>query len=496
MLLIAIHNMKDALTSKRRLIIIISVLLVFSFTITSILSYNVTRDAIILSSKTETLPLISDNIYSEIQQVLFKPINNSSLMANDEFLIDWVLAGEKDPEVVVKYLQRIKEEYQYFTAFYVSENSQNYYYYDGILKKISPEDPHDVWYYDFRAMNTPYLLDVDTDEATDGTVTIFINHRLEDNAGNFLGVTGVGLKMEAIGKTLKAYEEKYHHLIFMIDSDGLIQVHPDETLIEKMNIGEMEGISSHKDAILAARSGTNIYEYKDNDRDIIISARFFPSLGWYLIVEQDQKASMKGAFDNLIRNITIGFVVTGLVILLVVLMVNGFHSRIEALASQDELTGLSSRRKMQDIFTKEVAYARRYQQPLSVLMIDIDHFKDINDEYGHQIGDEYLKQLSAILASGVREIDSVGRWGGEEFIVLLHKTDKSQAFQTAERLRKLITSIEINHFKGKVESTVSIGMATANGGELDINEMISIADEALYIAKAKGRNQVCSDTSL
>ncbi len=95
--------MKETFFTRTRLIIILSIILVFSFTLTSIISYNVTRNVVAQSSKTEVLPLISNNIYSEIQQVLINPINNSSVMANDEFLIDWVLSGEEDPDEVVRY---------------------------------------------------------------------------------------------------------------------------------------------------------------------------------------------------------------------------------------------------------------------------------------------------------------------------------------------------------------------------------------------------------
>jgi len=192
-------RLKSFLFNKYRLIGILTVVLVFSFTFTSLVSYNVTRTSIDSDAKTKILPLISDNIYSEIQKELLQPIYNSSIMANDEFLVEWVLAGEQDTEEIVRYLQRIKERYGYFSAFYISARTNNYYYYEGILKQIRPEDEHDIWYYNFVRSGRHYDLDVDNDEATSGTLTIFINHRLEDNQGNFLGVTGVGLKMSEVG---------------------------------------------------------------------------------------------------------------------------------------------------------------------------------------------------------------------------------------------------------------------------------------------------------
>jgi diguanylate cyclase (GGDEF)-like protein len=481
--------MKETFFTRTRLIIILSIILVFSFTLTSIISYNVTRNVVAQSSKSEVLPLISNNIYSEIQQVLINPINNSSVMVNDEFLIDWVLSGEKNPDEVIRYLKRIKEKYNYFSSFFVSENTGNYYYYDGILKKISTSDSHDVWYYDFVKKNIPFALDVDKDEATAGTITVFINHRLEDSAGNLLGVTGIGLKMESIGQTLKDYQEKYGHLIYMVDSTGLVQVHTDINVIEKLNIRDMPGVGNLTEKILSSKQGTNIYEYKDVKRDMIISSRYFPDLDWFLIVEADQKLSLQLARNYLIGNIIIGIIVTSLVILLVALTVNLFHSKIEAMAIIDDLTGLYNRRKIQEVFHREIMYARRYNQPLSVMMIDIDSFKSINDLYGHLAGDEYLKLLSDILRKGIREIDSIGRWGGEEFIVILPNTDTAHAMHAAERLVRLASAAESQTGKGAISRTISIGVSTSVSGKLEMDEMTALADEALYRAKAEGRDR-------
>ena len=213
--------LKQVFYNRKTILGIVSFLLLFTFTFTSLISYRITQDAITTNLKTETLPLISDNIFSEIQQDLISPIENSSLMANDEFLIDWVHSGEKNTDEITRYLKRIINEYGYFSSFFISENTKNYYYYNGILKQISANDEHDIWYYDFQAGGKKYDLDVDTDQASHDTVTIFINHRLEDQNRNFLGVTGIGLEMESIGETLEHYRERYHHEVYMIDSTGL-----------------------------------------------------------------------------------------------------------------------------------------------------------------------------------------------------------------------------------------------------------------------------------
>jgi diguanylate cyclase (GGDEF)-like protein len=124
-------------------------------------------------------------------------------------------------------------------------------------------------------------------------------------------------------------------------------------------------------------------------------------------------------------------------------------------------------------------------------MLDIDHFKQVNDTYGHKVGDMVLKKLSTLLVETLRNIDISGRIGGEEFAIMLPETDKTQAFDVAERLRKLIETSPITLENGlPIKISVSIGIATLKGDETNIDTLLNIADEALYKAKKSGRNKV------
>ncbi len=483
-------KLKSFLFNKYRLISILTVVLVFSFTFTSLISYTVTRTSIDSDAKTKILPLISDNIYSEIQKELLQPIYNSSIMANDEFLVNWVHAGEQNEQEIVGYLQRIKERFGYFSAFYVSAITNHYYYYDGILKQIKPEDEHDIWYYNFVRSGLDYDLDVDNDEATSGTLTIFINHRLEDSTGKFLGVTGVGLQMSEVGETLESYRQRFGHLIYLVDSDGLIQIHPNQDLIEKINIRELEGLQDIGDDILKNDDITHYYEFRTKNGKVTLSARYLPDLDWYLIVEQDQTQTLKAARLGLLGNIGIGVLVTILVIGLVGIVVNLYISKLEETANRDELTGLYNRRKMDEILSREIAFSKRYEEPLSLMMMDIDYFKSVNDSYGHHAGDHYLVELAKVLREEVRLVDYVGRWGGEEFLILLPKTNVEQAKGLAERLRYAVEVMQIESGRGLISRTVSIGIASAQSGKMDVDEIIRQADEAMYRAKQESGNCV------
>lgn len=162
------------------------------------------------------------------------------------------------------------------------------------------------------------------------------------------------------------------------------------------------------------------------------------------------------------------------------------------LSREDPLTGLYNRRTLIDALLAELRRAHRYHRPLSVLMMDIDHFKKINDTWGHSSGDEVLKIFAAVCRSSLRENDKVGRWGGEEFVMFLPETAGPEAEIVAERIRRQ-TEAMFNHTRqpsrDPILATVSIGVATA-GEEDDLETVVSRADQAMYEAKALGRNRV------
>ncbi len=163
------------------------------------------------------------------------------------------------------------------------------------------------------------------------------------------------------------------------------------------------------------------------------------------------------------------------------------------MAHTDFLTGLANRRAFVEAAKLELARARRYAAPVSVMMLDIDHFKAINDRFGHEVGDAVLRELAALALGELRAIDLMGRWGGEEFVVLLPETDATSALGAAERLRSAIEKSTLSGGNGSagLKLTVSVGYAEAAAGNGGIDALLRRADDALYRAKNSGRNRVC-----
>ncbi len=176
----------------------------------------------------------------------------------------------------------------------------------------------------------------------------------------------------------------------------------------------------------------------------------------------------------------------------VVLMTNErADERNRLLAMQDELTGLSNRRFITEALVMQLAQARRNGKPVSVLMIDVDHFKAINDTYGHLSGDRVLRNLATSLRSRLRAQDMAGRWGGEEFLVVLPDTDATGAAILAGNLRAEVEDARWSAQDGRsIPLTLSIGVHTCDSATEELDTVISAADQALYRAKQAGRNRV------
>lgn len=167
------------------------------------------------------------------------------------------------------------------------------------------------------------------------------------------------------------------------------------------------------------------------------------------------------------------------------------YQSVQELAISDSLTGLFSRRYYLERFKEEIERSQKFGYKFSCLMLDIDNFKDYNDRYGHLVGDAILKEMARTVKENMRQIDLVGRYGGEEFLIILTETDKEKARLAAERLRQSVEQQRIRVYDEDLMVTVSIGISTYPDDGKEIEPLIDNADTALYEAKRTGRNRVC-----
>jgi diguanylate cyclase (GGDEF)-like protein/PAS domain S-box-containing protein len=166
------------------------------------------------------------------------------------------------------------------------------------------------------------------------------------------------------------------------------------------------------------------------------------------------------------------------------------QQELQLMASTDPLTGLLNRRRFLEQAEREFLRSQRYRHELAVLMLDIDHFKAINDNHGHFVGDQALIALSRTAENLLRDIDLMGRWGGEEFVFLMPETPLAGAAILAERLREELTRLAVDTAAGAVRFTVSAGVAARSECDAGITDIMLRADSALYAAKHNGRNRI------
>ena len=176
------------------------------------------------------------------------------------------------------------------------------------------------------------------------------------------------------------------------------------------------------------------------------------------------------------------------VAILLGLVLDLYQGKIKSASELDYLTNVYNRSKFYEMAKIDEKHCKRYKYDSSVMLIDIDNFKNTNDCYGHEWGDQVLKKVASEILKNIRDTDVFARWGGEEFVLLLPHTNKNEALIVAEKLRLLISESQLIELNG---ITISIGVSEINAEDYDVERAINLADEAMYCAKAKGRNQVC-----
>ncbi len=469
---------------SRLLVFGISLLLLIGFAATSLISYYLANKSIQNRIRTDSLPLTSDNIFSHVQRDLISPVLISSVMSKDTFVRDWILSGEKDSKPIINYLNEIQQQYHTITSFFISDKSLRYYHSSGVLKKISPQDPKDAWYFKAIKVEGDYDINLDADTAEPNRTNFFVNHKIYDYDRQLLGIIGVGLASEIIRNRIDEYQQQFNRTVYFVNKKGEVTLHGTHFSKEK-SLHSMHGMQTISEHLLDKPTASFVYD--NGEHNVFVNTRYVEELDWYIVIEEahtEQTAMLQALWVNLILSALVTFVIGWLIHYLI----QRQQSELRELLTRDYLTNLASRQGFEPVFNQMLRSAERSDESLSILLIDIDHFKKVNDQLGHLEGDVVLQTMADILRDSVRACDAICRWGGEEFIVAFANCDAKSAFIIAEKIRHLSAEKLSNSTGSKEPITVSIGIA-----EYDLNEtsdqLFSRADEALYRAKNGGRNQ-------
>lgn len=481
-------------TEKFRLLALISLILIIGFFVTGWLSYKsstaVMRDTLV----EKNLPLTSDNVYSEIQKDILLPIYISAQMAQNTFLQDWLLSGEQDETRITKYLKSVEKNNGMDTAFLLSEKTRKHYTSIGVFPAYLENNEESKWYFRVREMLADYEINTDTDKVYGNRWTIFINYRIYSRYREYLGATGVGFTTSKLHQLLAEYQHKYNSHILLVNEAGDIVMASDKAIKVGTSIKALDGLNGLAADIFNRHTEPTKLTYQTdrqlNIKEIVhVNARYIKELKWYLVVSQNEGVESSKLISTIWLNAALSLGVTLLVLVLGSLLLKSYHDKLERMAVTDPLSGLANRQLLNILLAQTLKDAARTnnQQAFSAIIFDIDHFKAINDSYGHLVGDTVIYEIAQTVKSMMRETDLVARWGGEEFFVLLKNCKLDEASKIAEKIRLAVAAIEYEYPLQKTQITVSLGCT-----EYQLNEaeetMFARIDAALYQAKNNGRN--------
>ena len=299
---------RSALFSQRSLIVTLLVLLACGFLATSLLSYFSSRSAIRDGIINTELPLTSDTVYSEIQKDLIRPVLIASMMAQDTFLRDWVLSGEKDTQRMTRYLGEVMGKQDTFTSFFVSDRTLTYYQAKGVLKHVQAGTWRDAWYFRLRDLKAPYEINVDLDMANQDSLTVFINYQVHDYQHRFIGAAGVGLSVSSVVKLIDQYQRRYQRSVLFVDAKGKVLLTGSEGGPHGLRVGQPLSDNAELSDVLAEQRvpGEGSHEYHDSDNHShFLNVRHLPELDWYLLVDKRETGALDRIRHSLYLNLAI-----------------------------------------------------------------------------------------------------------------------------------------------------------------------------------------------
>lgn len=466
----------------------ITLILVGGFLTTSVAAYIASRDAIQHSISQQALPLTGDLIHAGLQKDILYPVFISSMMAQDAVLRDWLADEKSDPAVIQRYLDNIKRRYNTVASFVGSDARRQLYHTYGEPAPIIEGRVQDKWFFRMRAKTgTAYETNVETDVQYSGEATLFLNHRVIDANGKFLGAAGVAITLDTMNQVLARYQAHYGRNIYFVGDTGKVVLSGVVLREDEQALDTRSGMKGIAPAILNRSTVPTSLSYSNGSSDVLVNSRYVPELNWYLVVEQNVSGNIVPLTRIFAINFSISFAVTVLVLIITLYTVNRFQRRLQKMATTDALTGLLNRQALTVLFRQSSLVSKRTRKPMSAILFDIDHFKTVNDRFGHIAGDSVIRQVADIALEVVRESDLVTRWGGEEYLLLLNDCNLSQAVMVAENLRRRVSEHDFGLPGDKITITVSLGVAQYHENESETS-FFTRADDALYGAKHGGRN--------
>lgn len=454
---------------------LLSLLLLVGFIFTSWISIEHAKQSLYHGVSDDALPLTSHLVDLDLQKRLQAPIIVSQQMANNVFIRQWLQSEQRSSDLIFTYLADTRELHQASTSFLVDDKRLTYYHANGSTEQLDIREKQNDWYRESLNSDSPYSLNVDIDPRDNSEAIVYVNHKIELD-DEVLGIVGVGVLLADLHHLITQYENTYERKFYFIDHKGRVLFF-DDTVLSGTSIHDH--FPSQATTLLKQSEYQFIIESQSHTK--FIHSRYLDSIGWHLIVEQKVDKS-NGIDDILTTNLWVGSFVTIFILVVAHLTFNHYQKRLEKMAKYDKLTDTFNRQAFEPQLQHHLAKSRNQSTPVVMLMMDIDHFKQVNDQHGHVVGDRVLQCFATACKRQIENNGLLCRWGGEEFMVLLPKTTLDEGIAVAEKIH-----IALERAECEVKVTVSIGVAQYHIDESE-DGFIKRADAALYQAK-QGRNQ-------
>ncbi len=456
-------------------IIIISIGLFIGLIMTFFIFNSIVKD----DMETTTHALF-DGIYTSIDDRISYSAHFTKTMSNDYFLQNMLeqedeIAEDEFEKMMSEYLANVSDVNNWEGAYLISCNSNKYYTPDGVGKVVdSSKDEYDIWYDNFIKTGIEYGADLTYDQFNEQKYVIFIDRRMEVN-GELKAVLGCAMYLSDVTDIMKEYSEKYNVDICFTDTYGKTTLDEDD-----VNVGIAYYSRDYTEDMIKQNQ---IYT-----KEGFIIRKYIPDLGMYLVVKNKQLILSKRFIKFLVITIVYAFI---MILILTILNFQRFKGEKDVLKTKvrtDFLTKISNRNGLESSINFFMDEDGSEMIGGAMFILDIDHFKEVNDTLGHSFGDEVLMKFARELSKCFRGGDIVGRLGGDEFMVFSPSlTDKRNITQKANELIKALNfTIDKDDITVDISSSIGISIYPINGETYD--ELYETADKALYYAKKHGRN--------
>lgn len=416
-----------------------------------------------------------------IVEELLQPLHISQTLAKSQEIKGLMESDDIDTPAVFNTLERLSDE---FDMFFFIASEKNRTQYNSDRTQIALKEGEVSWYFKYKERENTAVADIGKWEDTH----FYIDLKIFDENDAFLGFFGTGQSLRHFISVFEKYKSTYGYDFIFVDDENNITLSSDPALNAANSsfktLGDLAWFQALPESTYQAGSLNNML-IRIDEKDFLIAEVNIDVFGWTLYLLTPLEARQAEISRGFIYSVVSLLVVIFALFLLIYNLLYFFKQEMHKKAQQDPLTLLPNRNKV------ELRYAELLdkKQSVAVVLMDIDHFKVVNDTHGHNAGDNVLRQVATMMQNELREEDVVGRWGGEEFLILLPDTNAQQAFDVAQKLRERLAAMTTSTGSMSIQVTASFGVSFTDVHR-PLTDVLESADDALYEAKRDGRNLV------